>query len=339
MKKESLVKSALWLECEALSSAPARLSPKGVRLPSIHVAGSVLLVLLVTQSASAQRISSADGRIVTASSAAQAQEEEPELNATTPSVDAAWNMLTTASQKATQTRIIALAALGTMDSDERAAKLIRAGMNDKELEVRTAAIVAAGQTKNRALIPALRERLHDPEPGAVFTAAVTLWKMNDRAGETFLRSVADGDSKAKPGLMHGAKNDVNKELHNPGALANLGATEGASILLGPFGFGVKAFEYTLKSGSDPARAAAIDLLAQSHAPGIDAELVDALSDKDVAVRAAAAKALGQRHDAGAIKPIGALLNDPKLPVRLFAAAAYINCSRGSTAHRTKLETD
>ncbi len=270
---------------------------------------------------------------MTASSAAQAQEEEPELKATTPSVDAAWSMLTAATHKSTQTQIIALAALGTMGSDEHAAKLIREGMNDKELEVRTAAIVAAGQTKNRALIPALRERLHDPEPGAVFTAAVTLWKMNDHSGEEFLRSVADGDRKAKPGLVHGAKNDVNKELHDPGAMATLGATTGASILLGPFGFGVKAVEYMLKSGSDPARAAAIDLLSQSHAPGIDAELIDALDDKDQAVRAAAAKALGQRHDARAIKPIGALLNDSKLPVRLFAAAAYINCSRGAAVHR------
>ena len=112
-------------------------------------------------------------------------------------------------------------------------------------------------------------------------------------------------------------------------MASLGATTGASILLGPFGFGVKAFEYMLKSGSDPARVAAIDLLAQSHVAGIDAELIDALSDKDQGVRAAAAKALGQRHVASAIKPLGALLNDPKLPVRLFAAAAYINCSRGS----------
>ncbi len=281
-----------------------------------------------------KQVSSADGKIVTTAAAAQAQEEEPELKSTAPSVDAAWNMLTTASQKATQTHIIGLAALGTMGSDARAAKLIREGMNDKELEVRTAAIVAAGQTKNRALIPALRERLHDPEPGAAFTAAVTLWKMNDRSGEAFLRDVADGDRKAKPGLVHGAKNDVNKELHDPQGMATLGATTGASILLGPFGFGVKAFEYMRKSGSDPARAAAIDLIAESHAAEVRAELIDALDDKDTAVRAAAAKALGQRHDAGAMKSIGPLLNDPKLPVRLFAAAAYINCSRGSAGHKT-----
>jgi HEAT repeat protein len=94
-----------------------------------------------------------------------------------------------------------------------------------------------------------------------------------------------------------------------------------------------AFEYMRKNGSNPARAAAIDLLAQSHALGIDAELMDALGDKDVAVRAAAAKALGQRHYAAATKRLGDLFSDPKLPVRLFAAAAYINCSRGSAAHK------
>jgi hypothetical protein len=278
-----------------------------------------------------KQVSPADGQIVTSPSPTPAQDEEPELKTTTPSVHVAWGMLTTAIHKPTQTQIVTLAALGTMGSDPRAAALIRESMNSKELEVRVAAIVAAGQTKNRALIPALRERLKDPEPQAEFSAAVTLWKMNDHSGEDFLRSVATGDSSAKPTLMHGARNDVNREMHDPQAMATLGATTGASILLGPFGFGVKAFEYMLKSGSDPARVAAIDLLAQSHVPGIDAELINVLNDKDQAVRAEAAKALGQRHVASAIKPIGMLLDDPKLPVRLFAAAAYINCSRGSTA--------
>ncbi len=300
---------------------------------SLALIGALVLPFHASFGLAQKQVSSADGQIVTASSAAQAQEEEPELRTTTPSAGAAWNMLTTAVHKPTQTQILALAALGTMGTDPRAAGLIRESMNSTELEVRTAAIVAAGQTKNRALIPALRERLKDSEPEAAFTAAVTLWKMNDHSGEDFLRSVADGDRRAKPTLIHGAKNDMNKELHNPQAMASLGATTGASILLGPFGFGVKAFEYMLKSGSDPARVAAIDLLAQSHVAGIDAELIDALSDKDQGVRAAAAKALGQRHVASAIKPLGALLNDPKLPVRLFAAAAYINCSRGSPAHK------
>jgi HEAT repeat protein len=293
----------------------------------------LLSFALSCASALAQKqISPADGKIVTSSSAAQEQ-EEPEVKATAPSVDSAWGMLTTATHKQTQTQIVALAALGTMGSNPRAAALIREEMTSPQLEVRTAAILAAGQTKNRALIPALRERLKDAEPQAVFTAAVTLWKMNDHSGEEFLKAVAEGDRRAKPTLLHGAKNDVNKELHDPAAMATLGATTGASILLGPFGFGVMAFEYMRKNGSDPARAAAIDLLAESHQPGIDAELMDALRDKDVAVRAAAAKALGQRHYTAATKRLGDLFNDPKLPVRLYAAAAYINCSRGSAGHK------
>ena len=301
-------------------------------MPSVRFTGLAVLVLVMAISGHAQRTSNPDGQIVTSGSAAQTT-DEPELRTTKPSVDAARGMLTTATHKDTQTHIIALAALGTMGSDPGAAKLIREGMGSSDPDVRTAAILATGQTKNRALIPALRERLKDNEPEAAFSAAVTLWKMNDRSGEDLLRSVANGDRSAKSGLVRGAKNDVNRKLRNPGALADLGVTTGASILLGPFGFGIKAFDYMRKNGGDPARAAAIDLIAQSRTPEIRAELIDALGDKDPAVRAAAAKALGQRNDANAMKSIGPLLNDPKLPVRLFAAAAYINCSRGSTKSR------
>ena len=74
-----------------------------------------------------KQVSDADGKIVTASSIAQDQ-EEPDVKATAPSVDSAWGVLTTATQKQTQTRILALAALGTMGSDARAAGLIREAM-------------------------------------------------------------------------------------------------------------------------------------------------------------------------------------------------------------------
>ncbi len=296
---------------------------------------AVLFALVFTSARSlAQReLTAADGKIVGSNTTVQ-EPEEPEVKAASASVDSAWSMLMTATHKAVVTRISAMAALGTMGSDARAAKMIREGMNDPDLEVRTAAILAVGQTKNRALLPALRERLKDSEPQAVFTAAATLWKMGDRSGEDVLKHVADGQLKATPGLMHGAKNDVDKELHHPGELATMGATEGASMLLGPFGFGLRAVEYMRKSGSDPSRAAAINLLAESHTRAINTELVDALEDRDAAVRAAAARALGQRHDGAAMKPLGELLNDPKLPVRLTAAAAYINCSRGGAGSRT-----
>lgn len=297
----------------------------------------VLFLFMEAKSFGQKQVSRADGEIVGQNTAAQdsAVQEEPDVKAVNASVDSAWGMLTTAAHKAVQTRIVALAALGTMGTNPQAAKLIAEGMKDPELEVRLAAILAAEQTKNRALWPAIHERLSDSEPQVVFTAAATLWKMGDRSGENVLMAVADGERKANPSLMHGARNDVNKELHNPGALAELGATSGASLLLGPFGFGVGAVRYMIKSGADPARASAVTLLAQSQAPGIRDELIDALKDKDAAVRAAAAKALGQRHDPEAVEPLGQLFSDKKLPVRLTAAAAYINCSRPGPVHRSK----
>jgi HEAT repeat protein len=133
--------------------------------------------------------------------------------------------------------------------------------------------------------------------------------------------------------MHGASQDMNRELHNPAGMAKLGVTEGAAMLLGPFGFGITAIEYMRKNGATSARATAIDLLSQNWSPDVRSELIDALSDKDPAVRAAAAKALGQRHDPTLAKPVGVLFADSKLPVRLTAAAAYINCSGRSSRRR------
>lgn len=295
----------------------------------VTLAFSVPFVVATAGTFAQKQITPADGRIVRQTSQAEdnTAQEEPEVKAVVPSVDSAWGMLTTAAHKTTQTRIVAMAAFGTMGTDRQTAKMLAEGMKDPELDVRLAAVLAAGQTKNRELIPALRERLKDPEPQVVFIAAATLWKMKDRAGEPELRAVVGGERRATPGLVHGAKNDVNHELHDPAALATLGATEGASMLLGPFGFGVTAFEYMRKSGSNPARAEAINLLAESRGIGVRDEFLAALHDKDASVRAAAARALGQWHDPEAVKPIGELFNDSKLPVRLTAAAAYINCSR------------
>lgn len=277
-------------------------------------------------------VTSADSRIVTTSSPAQEQ-EEPDVKSTGATAESAWTMLTEATHKNTQSHIVALAALGTMGSNPRAAKMITESLHDTDLDIRTAAILAAGQTENRALIPALRERLEDHEPQAVFSAAVTLWKMHDRSGEEVLKDIATGDRKAKPGLMHGAKNDMNHELHDPAAMATMGATEGAALLLGPFGFGIRAVEYMRKSGSNPARATAINLLAEHHI-AMRSDLIEALSDKDAAVRAAAARALGQSHDPENLKPLGDLFTDARLPVRLTAAAAYINSSRGPVRRKS-----
>ena len=58
---------------------------------SLALIGALVLPFHASFGLAQKQVSSADGQIVTASSAAQAQEEEPELRTTTPSAGAAWN--------------------------------------------------------------------------------------------------------------------------------------------------------------------------------------------------------------------------------------------------------
>jgi HEAT repeat protein len=258
-----------------------------------------------------------DDQVVTAPSHPQSKAE---LTAT------AWKMLedALADEKHPDTKTQALAALGTMGSNARVGKMITGAFADQDLDVRTAAVLVAGQTKNRTLIPALRTMLDDKESQVAFAAACTLWKMGDHSGEDLLQAVVDGDRPGNSGMMHGSMHAANKELHNPAALAKLGAIEGAAVLLGPFGFGISAYEYMKHNGGGNApRVAAIEELAELKTPAIRKELLDTVTDKDPAVRAAAAKALRSYHDAEVNQALAMLFQDSKKPVQLVGASAYL----------------
>jgi HEAT repeat protein len=290
--------------------------------------GLVLMAFLSSlcaePAAKAQASSRSDGSIV--GDDADASGARP-LSMTAPPQersDEAWRTLTDAmgDAKHPQTRIQVLAALGMMRSP-RSEKMIADAMGDPDLDVRTAAALAAGQTRDRNLTTNLRDMLDDKEPQVAFTAAVTLWKMGDQSGEDILMAVVDGERSANPTLIHGTKHTISSDLHNPAMLARLGALQGAAMLLGPFGFGITAYEYISKSGGDLSRVTAIEQISEERTEPVHQELVAALGDKDLAVRAAAAKALANYHDDATSTAVYALLVDPKQPVRLTAAAAYL----------------
>jgi HEAT repeat protein len=239
----------------------------------------------------------------------------------------AWDMITNAANdpKHPDTRIQALAALGTLGTNPRAETLIVAAMKDPDVDVRTAAVLAAGQTKNRNLTTNLRTMLDDKEPQVAFASAITLWKMNDHSGEDILIAVVDGDRRATAGLRDGAMHTMNKDLHSPATLARIGALQAGSMLLGPFGIGITAYEYMHKNGGESARVTAIEQISQEKTNPVRTNLISALNDKDPAVRAAAAKALGKDyHDKAVSDALLPVFDDAKRPVRLTAAAAYIN---------------
>lgn len=250
--------------------------------------------------------------------------------------DEAWSILTTAvtDSKHSEVRIQALAALGMLGTNPRSTGHITTALDDKDLDVRTAAILAAGETHNRNLTTALRTMLDDKEPQVAFAAAVTLWKMNDHSGEDILIAVADGDRSANPTMVKGAGHKLSRTFRHPSDLARLGALQGATMLLGPFGFGVTAYEYVRKNGGNSARVTAIEQLAQEKTKPIQEELITALDDKDLTVRVAAAKALGSYRDRSVSNSLFHLFIDPKPPVRLTAAAAYINSTQPPSSRKT-----
>jgi len=270
-----------------------------------------------------------------ASTAAPTAAEKP-----AETIKRCWQSLTDSVQDAkhTDTRSQALNALSSLGWSTRADGLIAAAMKDPNLDVRTAAILAAGKTKSHSLIEPVRKLLDDTEPQVVFVAATTLWKQfADKSGEDILAAIAAGDRKANPSLIHGAAHDISRTLHSPSALEKIGIETGAAMVLGPFGFSISAVEYARKNGGNSARIVAIDLLSENKTEGIRNQMQFALDDSDAGVRAAAVKVLGNFHRSQDSKAIATLLNDNKLPVRLAAAAAYIDCLSSSaktgTSHR------
>jgi HEAT repeat protein len=246
-----------------------------------------------------------------------------------------WDLLSKAlaDPKQPDVRIQGLAALGLLGDNPRSLKMIETAMSDADLDVRTAAVLAAGQTEAAAIEPAMRKLLNDKEPQVAYTAALALWKLGDHSGGDILMAVVDGERKASANLLNGAEHDMDKTLHSPAELAKIGVTEGAGLLLGPFGFGITAYEYIKKNGGASTRVHAIEALAQEKNERLRKEFVAALKDKDPGVRAAAAKALDSYHLPEVSAAIANLLYDVKRPVRLTAAAAYLISTHASPASR------
>jgi len=259
-------------------------------------------------------------------------QDRAELTAT------AWKLLqdALADDKHPDTKTQALAALSTLGSNPRAGQMITGAFTDKDVDVRTAAALAVGQTKNRRLAPALRALLDDKEPQVAFAAATTLWKLGDHSGQDLLSAVVDGDRPGNAGMVHGSMLAANRKLHEPAELAKLGALEGAQVLLGPFGFGISAYEYMKHNGGgNSPRVIAIENLSQLKTPAVRSEMLGAVTDKDPAVRVAAAKALSSYHDTGVNQALALLFQDTKKPVQLSGAAAYL-ISAGAVAAPVRL---
>ncbi len=266
---------------------------------------------------------------------ADAQQAEDE-NRPAVLIAESWSRLETSlnGTKNTESRIAAVTALSLLGGDQRAEDMVRTAMHDGDIDLRLAAIVAAGEmSKDKAssgnLPGALREQLNDPDPKVSFTAASTLWKLNDPSGEDILADVAQGERSAEYSALKSGKMNASRTLHSPAALAKIAAQQGIVILVPPVGIGMGAYGYLkgAPAGASP-QITAITQLSTGRTQPVKRALIAATHGKDAGARVAAAEALANFNGDDAKDALRALFTDSKEGVRLTASAAYIRVSRG-----------
>jgi HEAT repeat protein len=236
----------------------------------------------------------------------------------------AWQCLTAGlAEKNYDHRAQALSALGTIGVRPEVVHLVEGGLADKSALVREVAAATLGGMKSRASIPKLRTALDDDSPLVVYAAATALWQMNDKSGEDIFVEIVQGDRKISGGTVSEGRHYAHEKLHDPGALAELGAEQAAGTFLGPAGWGVTLVVELAKDKGAAARAASALLLGDSTGTDSRDTLEHALDDKSWIVRAAAAEALARHGSQGNIAMLAPLLQDDRPEVRYEAAAAIV----------------
>jgi HEAT repeat protein len=200
-------------------------------------------------------------------------------------------------------------------------------LQDKDSEVRLAAVASLSDVKNPRVGAELRKAVEDEVPEVSFAAAKTLWTRQDPAGKRALMAVLEGESKTTSSFLSRQKRDALRMMHTPRTALLFAARQGASFAPIPgLGGGISSMQAILTDPEVSGRAAAALLLAQRNDPATLQSLVDALIEKDGSLRAAAVHSLALTNKATYLKNIAPLLVDEKETVRLRAAAAYVRLS-------------
>jgi HEAT repeat protein len=197
-------------------------------------------------------------------------------------------------------------------------------LDDKDVEVRLAAVASLSDLKNNQTIPALHKALNDEVPEVSFAAARSLWALNDPDGKKALLSILSGESKASSGYFAKQKRDALRMMHTPKPMFLFALRTGAGFAPVPgLGEGVSSMQALLSDPSVSGRATAALLLETERDPQTLAALKEALQDKEWSVRAAAVHALVLRDEPAFQADIIPLLDDKTEAVRLRAAAGYL----------------
>ena len=276
------------------------------------------LALFLVPFASAQTSPSPDDVVTSASTSSPAD-----------IANEAWTQLTDSlNAKNTDTRLAALNALSLLGGNPKAEGMVRSTLADANIDVRLAAIVAAGQMdKDRGQHGAFHKDLHDllasDDPKISFTAATTLWALHDTAGQDVLSATAEGERASDYSFWKRSQHNASRTLHSPEALARIAVQQGLVILVPPVGMGMGAYSYLKGAPEASPQVTAIVQLAKVHTPSVQHALIEATKTKSAGARTAAAESLATFPGPLVRDALYALFTDDKSQVRLTATAAYL----------------
>jgi HEAT repeat protein len=195
---------------------------------------------------------------------------------------------------------------------------------DKDVEVRLAAVMSLTEVTSKQAVAALRVALNDEVPEVSFAAAKALWGLRDPAGKQAMLTILAGDSQSASKIFSKQKRDALRIIRSPHMLLFASLKQGIGFVPVPYlGLGVASMQALLTDPQVSGRAAAALMLATEKDQATLEALRDALGDTDWSVRAAAVHSLALRGDPRLRTDVAPLLDDQNEGVKLRAAAAYL----------------
>lgn len=212
-------------------------------------------------------------------------------------------------------------------------------LDDKDVEVRLAAVSSLADLKAKPTLAALRKALNDDVPEVGFAAAKALYGRNDPAGKAALLSVLSGETKVASGFITKQKRDAIRMMHTPRPLIMFALKQGIGFAPVPgLGEGISSMQGILSDPGVSGRALAALLLGKEKDVATLQALREGLMDKDASVRAAAVHSLALRNDPVLQPDLVPLLDDRKESVRLRAATGYLRLQMIRKARRPAAKT-
>ena len=197
-------------------------------------------------------------------------------------------------------------------------------IEDKDVEVRIAAISSMVDIKSPEVIAPLRKALDDDVPEVSFAAAKALWALGDPAGREALLLVLEGEAKTSSSYLSDKSRKTLRMFRTPTKLMMFILRKGAGSAGVPgLGRGVSSLEGMLIDGELSGRAGTALLLSNDNDPKVIEAFRDGLADKTWSVRAASAHAIALQNNIDLQADLIPLLDDKKESVRVRASAAYL----------------